>query len=405
MRFDNFNSIEQNLLNIIFQSYPLMDLNISKLIESFIYRKITTYYPNGCVEEEYTKRFENCVGDYIIWFDEKDPKNSKSRIFKKSFYIDGKKDGLETTYYLNGQKKREITYTNGIKNGLCCKWYQNGFRESIEYYENNKKQGECTYFYEDQHRSTESETENIQQIANYKDDKLHGLYQLYRLDGSLELEIQYDNGKKNGFWKKYFNTGELKFEINYIDDVYDGEYIEYYTPHVLKTYKKYNFGALIDESFEFFKASRVCSTDCKCRYCGYKEINKKYNYSNILREGDIIGTLYEYSYRNNNVKIIEEWWTSTQLFNIKIESKIYNIVFSSYKQWDEKGLIEIEYEKKNGELNGKLLRYKQGKLIEELMYKDGKLHGESLFYKKDKLQKKELWVNGVIMETNCITIN
>jgi len=396
MRFENFNSVEQNLLNIKFQSYPLMDINISKLVESFIYKKITTYYSNGCVEQEYTKRFDKCVGDYIIWFDEKDPKNSKTRISKKSFYNDGKKDGLETTYYLNGQVKKETPYNNGIINGQIKKWYENGSQESIENYENGKLNGLALYYFIYDRNVKNENNDNIKCIANYKDDKLDGLYQEFFQNGSLELEIQYNNGKKNGFWRKYFRTGELRIEINYTDDVYDGEYREYYFPHVLRNYKKYNNGSLIDESFDFFLR---CNCGNNCRACNYKNINSKYNYSNIIREGDIIGTLHIYSYRNNDIKIIEEWWTSTQIFNIKIESKIHGITYGSYKQWGEDGLIENEKEYKNDRLNGKTLMYKKGKISQELMYKDGKLHGESLYYKNEKLINKKIWDNDTLIDT------
>ena len=401
MKFENINSVEQGILNTVFEKYPLMDMNISKVIESFIYKKITTYYPNGCVMEEYTKRYENCIGEYIIWFDEKDPKNSKSRIFRKSNYNNNGKKDYHVKYYLNGQKQTEMFLNDGFVE-RCYNWYENGKKESIEitYKETINIQTESdthvtpsdevasifrngTSFYN-------NDTNSIKEIYTYKNYKLEGLYQEYFENGNIRLEIEYKDGIKNGFWKKYFRQGGLMYEINYIDDKYDGEWREYWFPNVLREYSTYKNGKKIGESFSFFVCPNFSNQrntnrenpiymhkNCNCKNRGLSQINIKYDYSKILREGDIIQALHIYSYKNEEVKIIEEWWSCNQIFNIEIETTVTDEhsvnIYRSYKQWDEKGLMEIEYEKKNGLLHGKTIRYKHGKKIEELMYKDNKL--------------------------------
>ena len=49
-------------------------------------------------------------------------------------YKNGKEDGLETSWYANGQKREERTYKDGEYDGLYTEWYENG-----------QKRGEGTY--------------------------------------------------------------------------------------------------------------------------------------------------------------------------------------------------------------------------------------------------------------------
>ena len=75
---------------------------------------------------------------------------------------DGKRDGLWTSWYENGQKQLEGTYKNGKEDGLFITWYENGERRSegtwkggkfdglwISWYENGQKRLEGTYKYGD----------------------------------------------------------------------------------------------------------------------------------------------------------------------------------------------------------------------------------------------------------------
>ncbi len=59
--------------------------------------------------------------------------------------------GQDEIYYLNGQKKTVVNYQNGKKNGLTTDWYENGQKEgtrnglATEWYKNGQKESE-TYF-------------------------------------------------------------------------------------------------------------------------------------------------------------------------------------------------------------------------------------------------------------------
>ena len=49
----------------------------------------------------------------------------------ESTYIDGKQEGLATTWYENGQKWSEATYKDGKREGLMTGWYDTG-QKAIE---------------------------------------------------------------------------------------------------------------------------------------------------------------------------------------------------------------------------------------------------------------------------------
>ena len=50
----------------------------------------------------------------------------------------GKKDGVHTEWYKNGQKKSEVTYKNGKLDGLVTNWYENGQKETEGTYKDGK---------------------------------------------------------------------------------------------------------------------------------------------------------------------------------------------------------------------------------------------------------------------------
>jgi len=44
--------------------------------------------------------------------------------FEEGYNKKGKKEGLETSWFENGQKRSEINYKNGKKEGLEIHWYK-----------------------------------------------------------------------------------------------------------------------------------------------------------------------------------------------------------------------------------------------------------------------------------------
>ena len=56
-------------------------------------------------------------------------------------YKDGKKDGKETNWYRNGQKRSEVTYKDGALDGLHTYWYENGQKKWERIWKDGKEGG------------------------------------------------------------------------------------------------------------------------------------------------------------------------------------------------------------------------------------------------------------------------
>ena len=53
--------------------------------------------------------------------------------------------------------------------------------------------------------------------GNYKNGKMHGLWEYYYEDGQLWWKKNYKNGKLDGLWEHYYEDGQLKWKKNYKD--------------------------------------------------------------------------------------------------------------------------------------------------------------------------------------------
>ncbi len=59
----------------------------------------------------------------------------------KRNYVDGKKNGLTTFWYANGQKQEVINYVDGKKNGLLTGWFKNGQKMNETNYVDDNQDG------------------------------------------------------------------------------------------------------------------------------------------------------------------------------------------------------------------------------------------------------------------------
>ncbi len=121
---------------------------------------------NGLIYE--TNSVTPFTGKYITYFNNGLKKSETS-------YTDGKENGLVTWWYENGQKKLEENYKFGKKTGLRTEWYENGRKLSEQNYKYDKRDGLMI---------TWNKNGNITGMQLYKNDVLakktglkYGLYQ------------------------------------------------------------------------------------------------------------------------------------------------------------------------------------------------------------------------------------
>ena len=102
----------------------------------------------------------------------------------KGTYKNGKKDGLWTQWYVNGQKDFEDLWKDGNLDGLSTFWYEDG-----------QKMGEGTY----------------------KNGNRVGLYTQWFENGQKEYEETYKGGKEDRLWTWWYENGKKLKEETYKD--------------------------------------------------------------------------------------------------------------------------------------------------------------------------------------------
>ena len=127
------------------------------------------------VVSEGTMKDKNRIGEWVYYHEK------SKNVMTREHYVEGKLNGIKTTYYLNQKITEELTYKNGIKEGL-----------------NN-------YY---------SPDEVLLKKLIYKNDQLEGAAFYYDSNGDIIIEGNYKNGRKDGLWK-YYSEGKLTKEETY----------------------------------------------------------------------------------------------------------------------------------------------------------------------------------------------
>ena len=94
--------------------------------------------------------------------------NREGQLRNLEYYKDGKKDGLQTSWYENGQKYSEINHKEGTKHGLQTYWYENGQKQVEITRKNGKKHGLETWWDEEGNIIQQKRYENGQQVEKIK---------------------------------------------------------------------------------------------------------------------------------------------------------------------------------------------------------------------------------------------
>lgn len=171
----------------------------------------------------------------------------------------GRRQGVWTDFYPNGQKRYDGQFKNDKcqgtfryydqqgnlqatnefdKSGEKClnKTYaSNGRLVATGYYVNQKKEGEWKYYDKNSGQLLLSE--------DNKGGKVDGWSKLYNPStGKLAEETQYVDGQPEGVCKKYSDTGILQMECQYHNGVLDGACKTYYPNTALKEEGQYTNG-------------------------------------------------------------------------------------------------------------------------------------------------------------------
>ena len=108
---------------------------------------------------------------------------------------------------MGGKKEFEGSYKDGKKDGLWTDYYENGQKRSVETYKDGKKDGLYTYWHEDV----------LMYEGTYKDGKEDGLWTKWYVNGQKNYEGTSKNGKREGLWTDYYENGQKMTVRTYND--------------------------------------------------------------------------------------------------------------------------------------------------------------------------------------------
>jgi len=119
----------------------------------------------------------------------------------------------------NGLVMERSQITNGQQTGVFVEYYpEKGLPKKMVTYDNNVFDGPYMEF---------NNPGQIEKMANYKDNQLHGDYATYKFGRVIEKST-YKNGKLDGTYRSYFNNSDkLQKEAQYKDGVQHGIFKQY----------------------------------------------------------------------------------------------------------------------------------------------------------------------------------
>ncbi len=132
------------------------------------------------------------------------------------------------------QKGKIIDEMKNYKNGLLDGLYEKYYRDATLCKKYSYKNGLLDGLY--QHWDTNNE---LHLECTYKNELLDGLYQQYKYN-KLSIKRNYKNGFKNGLSEQWYPDGRLWKKNNYKNDLLDGLSEEWYKNgqlHIKKNYK------------------------------------------------------------------------------------------------------------------------------------------------------------------------
>ena len=130
-------------------------------------------------------------------------------VVESGYFKNGKKMGPWLTYQAQSGELFPRTlsnYVDGYLNGLHMQFGQGGQVELVANYKTNNLHGKYAKF-----RFGRKLEE-----ANYQDGKLDGVYNVYNVrDGKLSTSAEYKDGVQHGFFRTYNTDGEITTEYIY----------------------------------------------------------------------------------------------------------------------------------------------------------------------------------------------
>lgn len=154
------------------------------------------------------------------------------------YFLNGKQEGTDTTYYASGCPQVVTSYISGVENGTWTYYNDSSALEAWQItYSNGQKQGKSIYWRQyitgtDVSGNSLYARDTVK-IENYSNGLLNGIKLDYWENSKLKKEVNYKNGILDGAFKYHNRKGEITQELNYKNGEKDGEFKYYFDNGVL----------------------------------------------------------------------------------------------------------------------------------------------------------------------------
>ena len=177
------------------------------------------YHPNGRIKAKglYREQKKDSLWQYY---------SQEQMLILEETYAHDVLNGPQRSYFAaTGKPVEETTYTMGRRNGPWQRWYDNGM---------------------------------IWSKGTYRDDNLHGDYQMNYPDGRPKMRGKYDAGMRTGIWLNFNDDGTVRTQTGFVDGVdktvkrENGTFEEFYPTGIPKSTWTYVKGRLNGPFTEWF---------------------------------------------------------------------------------------------------------------------------------------------------------
>lgn len=157
--------------------------------------------------------------------------HQNGRVQRRVKFVDGKEDGIDTTYYESGCPQIVRELVQGVDHGT---WYYMYDSTELLAWEMNyylgEKHGKHIFF---KQREGDRNRLDTTKWENYDMGFLHGTKRTYHDNGALKMEVNYDHGWYEGTFRLFNNERVVIQEIDYTKGIKHGEAKHYYDDGVL----------------------------------------------------------------------------------------------------------------------------------------------------------------------------
>lgn len=199
---------------------------------------------NNSLPKNYNGVWKCCKGDKTISYGY--GKNGKKhgvqktwwtngQMKEKIFFENGKKHGSFEKFNESGEIRYVANYFEGVKDGIEKKWWDNGNLKEEFTYSNGKKDGVVKKF---------DKNGEIVYVVDYVEGIKDGMEKSWWDNGNLKVKFLYQNGKKDGFCYEWFENGNMKYEKSYSNGLLSGYYNVYHENGVVKKRALYSEGEI-----------------------------------------------------------------------------------------------------------------------------------------------------------------